>query len=135
VKRTLRLVAAFAAVAIVAFALGRTTAPDSSSSACAGRPQVFGRLALSQDLAPSGVGYYSQCESGEASVAFTQGKLRAIDVYADETGDRVIARWYTACGFPEGIVAPNEELRSCPTSPATSADAPSATTAVAPSMR
>ena len=92
---------------VLAFALGRATAPEvvaSSAPDCSGyertgidTPETF--------AGPERPAYFSMCEYRAAQPGILGEPWGKIKIYESTTGDDVIAWWYLNCGTPEGIVA------------------------------
>ena len=102
-----RIVGATVVVAALvgAFLLGRATAPDVSVAAGPDCSQS-GRSGIdvpAQFLSAQGTAFFSECEHRAAlGTSFGQPASR-VNIYASETGSKVVAWWYPDCGLPEGV--------------------------------
>jgi hypothetical protein len=60
------------------------------------------------------VGYFSLCEKQAAAQANGFGEpFPPIEMYADPEGTVVIGKWYGDCGYPEGLVQPDQGRPAC----------------------
>jgi hypothetical protein len=95
------------AAVVLAFVLGRVTAPENAKSAgidCS----LYERAEIDASEASAGTegrAYYSECELLAARPARLTDPWGRINIYAARTGGEVVAWWYQDCGIPEGIVA------------------------------
>ncbi len=102
-------------VAVLSFLVGRSTASGDSAhdvpSACAAGSLAKAGL---PDGFDGTVGYFSLCEKQAAAQANGLGEpFPPIKMYGDPEGTVVIGMWYGDCGYPEGLVHPDQGRPSC----------------------
>lgn len=116
-SRLVASVVVLGGVALLSFFVSRSTAPGESGddvrSGCAA--EVLSMADLPDGFVANGdVGYFSLCEKQAAAQANGFGEpFPPIEIYADPEGTVVIGKWYGDCGYPEGLVQPDQGRPAC----------------------
>lgn len=110
------VVGAFVGVAVVSFAVGRSTSSDEADTSppieCP--PEPLAMAGLPDGFAATGTGYFSQCEQNAVWRPNASGEpYPPIKMYGDPAGSKVIGWWYTDCGYPQGLVQPGDDRPAC----------------------